>query len=504
MMRQARKSYLFLVVIAFVSGVVFSKFMEVYFSADDFYNMYLVYGQSWGDVGKAFLFSRRPDYLFYRPLTTQLFFFVGQRLFGLQPLGYHLLSAGVFAITLFFVYRLADVLTKNSSVALFTSFFYALSASNFNRLAWVSQMQELIFGLLAILCVFFWIQFFSTSFKRYFLYSVIFFILSFTAKESAIVLLPLLLISQFFLPRPRMTLQSIQTIIPFFIIAAIYLYLRFMWIGVSLGEHYFTDFRITKVLNTLGWYILWSLGVPELFVNFKYLTPTGINPKVVHYLLTDASDILVRFGTLLVLIGFLAVFFLKTYSRQNHQSEDVKGIIFGGLWFIITLLPHLFSPFHKFPYELTVPLFGCSLMLAILAIHTSSVLSRRYVQAGQFLPILLAAVYLAATFSAIRVESWNSWVLRRGELAGNILRYLQKTYPHFPKDKRILVYNDVPTVNSILGVSRQVELAIASEKAIRLLYDDSSIAVSYEDDGLNSFVCEEQTIMLAASRFFPQ
>lgn len=499
------RSYLILTAIAFFSGLTFSHYINVFFSADDFYNMYLVFHSSWVDVVKAFLFNRRPDYLFYRPLSTQLYFFLVKRFFDLNPFGYHLLSGVIFSAIVFFVYKLIFVMTRDSRISLYSSFFYAFSASNFNRLAWVSQMQELIFTFLSLLTIFFWLLY--CNFKKTFhlICSGFFFILALASKESAVILPILLVVSYLFRIKSKSYISLFKLILPFLIVSAVYVYLRFFVMGISLGSNYFTSYQPNKIINTLVWYGLWSLGLPELLVNFKYFSegPYFLNPKIVNYLLTDMSDILINFGVLLFLIAIATLVTVRSILQNYRLHRAVAGLVFFGLvWFIVALLPHIFSPFHKFPYELTLSLVGSCLAISVIVLRAADIIASYKSYLGIFFPCLVAAVYISATFSAVKVELWNSWVVQRGDIARKVITYFKTTFPDFPKDKKVIFFNDIPVVNNIIGVSRQIELAISESKALKLVYDDPTIMVIFEDDEIIKNQCSSKTLMVRSSKFF--
>lgn len=502
----SNRSLILLILLAFVSGSIFSPFTKVYFSADDFYNMHLVFHGAWKDIFAAFLFSRREDFLFYRPLTTQFYFFVGQRLFDLHPIGYHLVSSLVFGTIIYSVFKLTLVLTKHERLSLFTTAFYALSASNFTRLAWTTQIQELLFAFSSLVTILAWIKYWQLRERKYYLFTLFFFLLALMSKETAVILPVLLVITSAMRLQQISILAFFKAFLLFLAILIIYSYLRFIIIGVSLGGNYFTSYSLKQIANTLAWYGLWAIGIPELFVNFSYFGKSGvINPKVIEYLLTDKIDILIRFGTFGLLLIFLTLFFFKGLLGKKKRSDPkyLLFVVFGLLWFVVALFPLLFSPFHKFPYELTLPLYGLSLVLATITLQGSGLLDKYQPSMTIFLPCLTIVLYLIANITAVNVEFDHNWVVGRGIVAHKVVEHFRRHFPVFPYERKVVLYNDIPTVNKILGVSRQLDYALSGSKAFQLIYNDNKVRLYFEDGGDIPLICASNTLLLASSSFFP-
>ena len=51
-------------------------------------------------------------------------------------------------------------------------------------------------------------------------------------------------------------------------IIILYLFMRLQNINEGITSSYIFDFSVRKLLNTLSWYGLWSLGTPELLVDY--------------------------------------------------------------------------------------------------------------------------------------------------------------------------------------------------------------------------------------------
>ena len=74
----------------------------------------------------------------YRPVSQELFYLVSSKLFGLDPLGYHLVLFAFFAGTVILIYKLADKLLESNRKAILAAFFYALNISLFAEFFWIA------------------------------------------------------------------------------------------------------------------------------------------------------------------------------------------------------------------------------------------------------------------------------------------------------------------------------------------------------------------------------
>lgn len=475
-----KNSIFFFLLISLSSFFIFFPALSVFFSADDFYNMRLVMGHTLTDVASAFLFVRYENFLFYRPLTTQAFFFFTKPIFGFNPLFYHLISFSVFLSIVFIVYKLTYQLTFRRDLSFLTTFFYALSPSNFTRLSWIVQIQELLLGLLVLVSSIFFVTYLRTAKVVNYLLSLFCFILALTSKESAVMIPGLLFLVVIFVRGPLAVLpgdaliKGLVRLIPFIMLWGIYLYLRLVKIGVSLGEHYFTSFSLRSIINTAIWYVLWGIGLPEELANFDiFQTKAGLDPQFVKLI---SGELLLNWVSFLI---FIALFSILLAKSLNYKSLNYRIILFSIGWLFVSLLPHLFSPWHKFAYALTIPLFGISLFLASFgnALRKDN-LNNRVLFSG----LLISYVFLSLT--TVQFTKNNHWIFKRGEVASRVFLFLNKYHPKISESTSIVFVNDREP-DPVFGLSRQISLTLSKDAALQLLYNNPHLRVYYEDDDKN-------------------
>src|SRR5690242_2019432 len=102
------------------------------FSQDDFIFLY------WSKANnlKEFLnffnpFTHPKDIFFYRPLSTQLYYFLNQKFFGLNPLPFQVEAFLFHFLNSFLFYLITLKLWRNKKVAVLSGFLYAISAIHF-------------------------------------------------------------------------------------------------------------------------------------------------------------------------------------------------------------------------------------------------------------------------------------------------------------------------------------------------------------------------------------
>src|SRR3989338_2004540 len=237
--------------------ILFSPSLAIFFSSDDWFHLRVSAITHLSEFSNFFSFIRNPQSIaFYRPLTTQVFFFAFQKLFGVNPTPFHIFVLTCFAFSLYLIFRLSKKLQKTNEKALICTILYGFSVSNFTRLYFLSAFQEIALVVFSLLTITGYLNDRRSI-------SLVYFVLSLLSKETAVVLPLVLLILDW--SRKKFDLKKL---VPFALILLPYLYLRLFVFGPALGDTYQWNFSLAKVINTLTWYGLWSLGAPELLVDY--------------------------------------------------------------------------------------------------------------------------------------------------------------------------------------------------------------------------------------------
>ena len=446
-----------LLFLLFISLILFyQKSFNNFFFQDDFFNLRLAQEHKLLD---AFNIFKKPmvDFYFYRPFSTQLYWDVGWKLFRLSPQGYHIINFLFFLTSIFLVYKIALHIRLDEKTALLTSFFYAYSGSHFYRLFFLSQFQELSLAVFTFATLILFLK--KSS------WTPLLFILALTTKETGIMIVPFMFVLIFL--EKGLKKEYFMLFYYCLSILLIYLVARIFFFGFSGGEVYKFDFNLKKILNNFFWYGLWSLGLPEAYVNVKiFQLPTIINLKLFTQFKSWGNPTLVFFGLFILLIIKPVVGLWKKIYRTIIQAIGC---------FLIFLLPVAFFPFHKFPYSLSVPLLGSSILLA----YATSKLNNKYLS-------LICITYLLLFVTAYQFNLSDHWAVRKAYTAKAVFDYFKKNYPKKPNKINIYFRNTTDPLclfipSNVWHFSQEVSSAIGGMDGLRLLYDDNKLLVYFED-----------------------
>lgn len=336
-----------LFIIGIAALLVYLPIFFNYFSHDDFFSLKISRADTVSDVVRFFdPFHAPSGFGSYRPITTQTYFLIS-RVFNYSTFPLHAISMSVFLVTIYQVFSLGMLLTKKQPISLMAAFLYAFSATHFVQLYWMSIFQELGLVLFYLAAIIFFVR------RRYFM-SLVAFCAALASKESAVTLpIVLGLLAVGFLKINFRRLVLLLT--PFLLILFAYLYTHFFYYGLATGDSYVWDFSVKTMVNTLMWYGLWTFNAAEMLVDF--IGPgLRVNPNLWRYYLWYVVPIIIILGT----FAFIMIPAIIKKRWDPRQILSLSG------WYLISLSPVVFLPWHKFPYELGVPIVGFSILTAIL------------------------------------------------------------------------------------------------------------------------------------------
>ncbi len=440
---------LILFLIFLTSLALFSPSLNMFFVSDDWFHLRISQINSPGQFINFFSFLPTPQSAsFYRPIPTQVFFFVFQSLFGLNPFPYRIFVFFVFSISLILVYKVSEKIF-NERIGIVTLVLYSISATNFSRLYFLSAFQEIVMVTFLLSSIFFY---FSNN-KRHYFYSILFFILALGSKESAVVLPVILGLISYF------KRELNRKLFPFLIISISFILIYFLNFRFQKEVGYSWDFSPKKALNTFFWYSIWSLGAPEFLVDF-----VGGGLKIVPRFFTQFP---VWSKVILTLIT-INVAGLVIISFNNHLW--LRKMFFCFSLYLVALLPVIFLPWHKFTLELAFPLFGFCLGLAILIEG----------QKNQLLKIMFITCFISLNLASNLLNYQTNFIVPRSKISKNVSNYIDRNYPKDPKKYYFEFINEISSSNE-WGVSKQIAQSISYSDLFRVKYRDVNIKVYFED-----------------------
>lgn len=462
-----------LLFIILIIALIYTPSLNLFFSADDWFHLKISQISSWPEFVNFFSFTPNPQSAaFYRPLSTQVFFFTFQKIFGLNHLPYHLFVLFIFTLNLYLIYRLSKIITKNNRLSLITVLLYGVSVSNFTRVYFLSAFQEISLVFFSLLSLLFYLK--KDSSKNYFL-SLLFFIAALLSKETAVTLPLIFLLTDWYKKSFKL-----KRFLPFIVILVIYLYLRLAIFGSVSGDSYLWSLSPIKTINTFFWYLLWSLGAPETLVDY-----VGNNLYVLPRFFSD-------FGpwayTILVLL-FSNIIFITSLIIRNVRLIFSRINLYAATFFIIALLPVLFLPWHKFTLELGLPLIGFCLFLSLIF---------NYQKKLGFIAIFL---FLLLNLSMHYFTYERHYAVNRAKISQQISQYFLENYPNYPENSYFEFINDTEDYGSDWGASKQISHITSGSNLFQIIYNKPEIKIYFADYS-EERPKDKQRIEISTKQFF--
>jgi hypothetical protein len=422
-----------------------------FFSQDDFFRFKMSQASSFAEVVGFFGFKNSHLYGFYRPISINLYSYLGPKFFGLNSFYYHVFNFAIFGTTVYLVYRIAREILGDRKKALYATVFYGFSASHLTALSYLPNVEEVIVAFFYFLTIFLYLKRSKFSFLT--------FVLALLSRETAVTL-PFVLIGLEFFSQRKWT-----KVLPYFLLLGTYGFLRYFFHLFPDQGVYQTTFALSKILNNGVWFFAWALGFPESLVDFVG-SGLKLNPSLFK-ISPPLPYLIIGLGLL-----FSAWFGLQTLLAFIKQKRRAKILAFC-LWFGITLLPFLPLSGHKFAYYLEIPLFGMACLMALVL--TSSKV-KAWVGVG---------LYILLSFLTVRYYEQTYWGINRPKLTKTIFAELKAKYPSLPKGA-ILYFKNDPDYQFVSedwgGTSTQAKIAISECNGPQFLYNDFSLKCLFEDD----------------------
>ena len=259
----------------------------------------------------------------YHPLAL-LSYMCELKAFGFNPFIYHLTSLLLHLLNTLLVYWLIYKLTNNFPVACLTSLFFGIHPLQVEAIAWISSRREPLYSLFFLGSLIGYISYRKTARQRYYILSLILFLLALLSKATSVVL-PLVLILCDYFMGVKLGFKNQKEKIPFLILAILF-------IGISIWARILgNDFSQHDSLNISHNTRIASYGI--LFYLSKTLVPIKLSVIYPYpYPEWNVFPLYFNIFPLMVLAACTLVIYSARFSRK---------IIFGSCFFLLTLLPVL-------------------------------------------------------------------------------------------------------------------------------------------------------------------
>ncbi len=448
----------------FLSGMAFLLFhkgFQMYFHQDDF--IHASFSQNFSQVVKAFNLFSKAQFPFYRPIPTQTYFFLGLKLFGFNPLPFHLFNFCLLLLNSYLLFRLGIVLKLNKFASFLAACFYTLNSTHVAPMFSAAYVHELLLTLFSLLTI--------SSFVKLFLEkntlgglikTGVFFVLALMSKETAVIV-PILSLLALFLSQIKYSKKRTITVLACFAsILAVYGIGHFFFYGLPSGSSYI--FEIGKpTLNIFVWYLLWAMSTPTMLIDF-------VGPKLaINPVLWQIMRINIKLFFVFFIIFLFCLFLLFLKSKVKPK------LFLLGVWLLVGVLPVLPFPKHHLAIEQSLTLVGLSFVIGIL-------ISQGWREKGfsRIISTVCLLSYLVVVFNSVEIASKTHYIANGSKLVQRIIEYL-KDLPGGISEDRVLYFKDGRILVPQYGSSRQISLALGGDRAIKLLFHQPDIQVFFED-----------------------
>ncbi len=278
--------------------------------------------------------SNKGELNYYRPIMN-IVYMINYHVFGgLKAWGFHFVNVLFHVGVTILVYLittnfLRDDKSKPSgsliSVPLVASLIFAVHPINSEAIAWIACIPELTFTLFSLLSLNFHIKS-CQNFDKSHLFSVAFFLIAIFCKETAVTLLPLLILYDYVFRSVELNIRRIfLRYLPFAVIVGLYLILRINALGGMAPVNRHPELNTFEVI----------INIIPLFCQYleKLLLPINLNA---YYVLHPVHSIIeFRFLFSLTMIG---VFIVLAYLLFKKNKTAFLGLMI----ITIPLLPVLY------------------------------------------------------------------------------------------------------------------------------------------------------------------
>ncbi len=310
-----RKTYSALFFILLLTLFAYFPAFNNAFVWDDFdyiFNNPAVQSFSFGEIFSGFTMGN------YHPLTM-LVIAIEYNVFGFGETGFHACNIVIHLMNVVLVFYAINLLSDKVGVAIIAALLFGIHPLHVESVAWVSELKDVLYTFFFLLAWMFYMKFIRDHERRFYFFSMLFFLLSILSKGMAVAFPFLLLLTDYFKER-KITSSNILNKIPFFGLSIIFGIVAIM-AQRETGATDIAVFPLTQriVFASYGFiFYLYKLIFPlQLSAFYGYPMAIGESLPGIYYLFVPLS---------------IAIIIWVIYSA--HRT---RNIIFGFGFYAITI-----------------------------------------------------------------------------------------------------------------------------------------------------------------------
>jgi len=394
----------------------------------------------------------------YRPLPYLVFSFLLYPLFGLEPLGYHLVTLAAHLLISLLVFLLLRDLVSKRAAALAGTLFFGVHAVNIYITYDVSFLPDFGSGLFYVAALLGYARFARGGSRLWLPAALGSFVLAVLFKESAVVLPVGVLAVDLLLRRgteatpaqpERPWWQPRPAAFAFVALAGLYL----AWTFHLKGGIYPRGPREPYSL---------TLDPAALKLKLRYL---------VWFANLPAQPVRHGWPAYAAMIAMLPALLWIAGRAARVVGRLWRELALCALWALAGLLPVLFINQVPMKHNLYMPVLACAVGLALLVKDTHPDAARLWPRGWAW----LAAGMVAATAFQVPGDLRNSWVGEASHIARASLDAMRREHPTLPRGALLFV---LPT--SVRGMASWY---FQDGVLFKLFYNDPSLRMDFADQG---------------------
>jgi tetratricopeptide (TPR) repeat protein len=259
----------------------------------------------------------------YQPLTM-LTYMVEYQFFQLNPSIYHITNLLLHIINCLLIFALIYALSGQYFLSLLIALLFAVHPMRVESVAWIAERKDVLSSLFYFLSLLLYTQYLKKEKARFYYLCAFSLLCSLLSKPMA-VSQPFVLLLIDYISNKKLNIKMLLAKVPFFVIAALFASIALFTQKVSLPSLEYAS------LSTIQRICIPFYGL--VFYVFKTIMPVNLCSYYPFPAASDSAMSFKLFASPFLVIGvFAAIYYFRAYSKR---------LVFGSLFFLITLLPVL-------------------------------------------------------------------------------------------------------------------------------------------------------------------